>query len=510
MRIVLFVLAVVFGAPFALLGFLLMASPPQSPDLRAATPVVAFALLFGGWAVFPLFLFGLDETLDPARLALLPLRRSRLMAGLMAASSVGVGPMVSLVALSGAVLGYGRGLTGTAIAVVAVAVQFALCVTISRAVVTALTRLLRSRRTRDLFVVLSLLLFAALNPLLQLPRLLAGSLSPEAVDRLVLVLSWSPPGLAGRALAEAEVGRLATATWHVALAALFLVPLGLWWSHSLDRLTTTAEPANRGTGGSLVVKDLFPGPVRFLPRNRLGAVTAKEFRYLWREPQFRAQRILSALFAVGAVVAMATLPGDPAPESVLAAAGLMWLFTLYGINQFAIDRGAYWLHVVTPGDPGRDLVAKNLANALVNVPPFVVVLVGLAAVSDGWVYVPLAACLGAGALGASFGPGNVASVRLAQPLPESSTNLWATSPGQGCGTALLIVLILVANLLLALPLAALVLIGVRAWRPLLLLAGPISLAYGGVIYGLGLRVAVEWLRHHQPELLEALTPRRTI
>jgi hypothetical protein len=72
------------------------------------------------------------------------------------------------------------------------------------------------------------------------------------------------------------------------------------------------------------------------------------------------------------------------------------------------------------------------------------------------------------------------------------------------------VLILVANLLLALPLAALVLIGVRAWRPLLLLAGPISLAYGGVIYGLGLRVAVEWLRHHQPELLEALTPRRTI
>ena len=43
-----------------------------------------------GWLFLPLVFFGVDESLDPARFALLPLRRRTLIAGLLTAALIGV------------------------------------------------------------------------------------------------------------------------------------------------------------------------------------------------------------------------------------------------------------------------------------------------------------------------------------------------------------------------------------------------------------------------------------
>ena len=89
-------------ALLALVGFLALA------DARAATPtgpdlaIVVFGIATLGWTIFPILGFGNDETLDPQRLATLPLSRRQLVSGVLAASLVGVAPLATLIAFSGA------------------------------------------------------------------------------------------------------------------------------------------------------------------------------------------------------------------------------------------------------------------------------------------------------------------------------------------------------------------------------------------------------------------------
>ena len=90
-----------FGAGvFALGGFSSLAlarRDANAPDLA----IVVFGLATLGWTILPILGFGNDETLDPQRLATLPLSRRQLVSGVLAASLVGVAPLATLIALSG-------------------------------------------------------------------------------------------------------------------------------------------------------------------------------------------------------------------------------------------------------------------------------------------------------------------------------------------------------------------------------------------------------------------------
>ena len=196
----------------------------------------------------------------------------------------------------------------------------------------------------------------------------------------------------------------------------------------------------------------------------MGAVAAKELRYLWREPILRAQRISAGVLIGGTVVAVLVVPTLRRPEFVLAPAFLVWWFSVGALNQFAIDRSAYWMNVAAAGDPRDDLLGKNIALAIANVPLFTILAVVIAIVTKGWGYLPVAVANEAGLLAVMFAVGNVTSVRLAQPAPESPMNLWASRPGQGCGTAALMMVALLLNLLLIGPVAGLVAAGLKLWR----------------------------------------------
>jgi ABC-2 type transport system permease protein len=65
----------------------LLRSQSASVDVTPAT-FTAFAF---GWLILPIFAFGLDSTLDPATLAVYPLRIRPLAVGLLAASATGPG-----------------------------------------------------------------------------------------------------------------------------------------------------------------------------------------------------------------------------------------------------------------------------------------------------------------------------------------------------------------------------------------------------------------------------------
>ena len=132
---------------------------PTAPDL--AIVVFAFATL--GWTVLPILGFGNDETLDPQRLATLPLTRRQLVTGVLAASLLGVAPLATLVALSGAFVGLVHNGLSAALVALAIAATLLLCVVASRTLVALLVPVLRSRRGRD-FTILAVTLLGLMPP----------------------------------------------------------------------------------------------------------------------------------------------------------------------------------------------------------------------------------------------------------------------------------------------------------------------------------------------------------
>jgi ABC-2 type transport system permease protein len=500
------------GLPLAFGGFLLLALVPRAePGAGLVLVEVVFLALFCGWGLFPLLSFAGDASLDPSRLALLPLRPGQLVAGLSVAACVGVAPLCTLVALGGAVVGFATLGPGLVLVVAAVLVQFLLCIVGSRALLTALSRQLRSRRARDLVIVVVGVTALAFNLALQVGARLAERLERsdlEALRPLARAIGWLPPGLAARALVDAGQGRLLAATAELAGAALAVVLLGFWWWRSLEQVLTTAEPAARARPRTDA--GLFPRPLRrLLPADQRGAVAAKELRYLARHPRLRVAWLMSGLLGLGLIVFVAVTDGLQHPWMVLASLVMAFLASQNSLNQFGFDGAAYWTHVAAGADPRGDLTGRNLASMLSGTLTTAVLALVLAAVTGGWLYVPVALCVGVGVLALSLGVADVVSVRFAYPLPDDASNLWAVQgTGQGCLVGLVQMLAFAAQGVLLLPLAALVVAGLVLWPPALVLACPAALVYGGWLWRVGVGLGSAWLDGHQPELLASLSPRR--
>ena len=124
-----------FGAGvLGLTGFVTLAlarGDKTAPDLA----IVVFGIATLGWTIFPILGFGNDETLDPQRLATLPLSRRQLVTGVLAASLVGVAPLATLLAFSGAFIGFTHGAASTILIAIAVVATLLLCVVASRTLV---------------------------------------------------------------------------------------------------------------------------------------------------------------------------------------------------------------------------------------------------------------------------------------------------------------------------------------------------------------------------------------
>jgi ABC-2 type transport system permease protein len=494
------------AAGVALLEVILGRSNPEAGEILVGG---LFVLLGLGWLVGPLIAFGTDETLDPDRLALLPLRPKALIAGLVTASAIGVVPLATILVVGGAVGGLAPLSPGLVLTVAAGLGQIVFCIVAGRALTTGLSGMLRSRRARDLALALVTLSGVAFSLSGQLIGRVAGGIDPGQLDRLegfVRALTWSPPGLAARAMVDARRGDLGWAVLDLVMLAVVIGLLAAWWHRSLDRLTTTAEPAARTVRGA---RGLFPRWLGWLPRTPLGATIAKEARILVREPRLRINWLFSVAAAIALPVVVALVPAVRHPEMVLASVALLWMQNANSLNQLGTEGRAWWQVAVSGADPDTDLTGRNLAAMLVSLTVTAVSAVPVAALTGGWLYLPAAVAIGAGLLGTMYGVGDVVSVRAPQPLPEVSGNLWAMGgTGQGCMSALLQMAALTVQSMLLLPLIAGTLIGLFAWWPALVIAAVLAVPYGYLLWWAGRRVASGWLAGHQPELLDALSPRR--
>ncbi|HWD71309.1 MAG TPA: hypothetical protein VG779_02170 [Actinomycetota bacterium] len=465
---------------------------------------LVFDSFFLGWLFLPLLGMGTDETLDPSRLALLPLEGPVLMRGLLTASLVGLGPVATLVALSGALIRARPGVAESLVIGAAVAVELLLCVVGSRAMTTLFSGVLRSRRGRDLLVFV--VAVAGIVPALAgqiVPRLLVSpnhktiTLGPAG-----RALSWLPSGWLAQSILQARAGHLPVAIAELAAGGA-AVAAGLWvWSRALQRALTTSEPgsAKQGRKGP----GLFSPPLSFLPRTRTGAMAAKEMRYMWRDPRRRAS-LLSVVILLAFPVAGILMGRTHSRQLVLLAGAGALVLCLQAVNQFGLDGPAFWMNVAAGGDPAADLRGKNLAIAVPGAVLVAVEALGLAVLSGGWAYLPAAVFLGAAAIGVALGVANQASVLAPYPVTDTATNLWGNNAG--CLTALTGLLAMAVTGLLLGPVVAAVAVSLAAWRPGLIVVAAAAALYGYVLWRLGCRLAAARLRNRQIEVLQAVSSR---
>lgn len=509
-KILALILAVVFGTVVG--GGVLVGLAALRGTGRTATDVgnLLFTLLTLGWTVFPPLLFGADETLDPARLALLPLTRRELMTGLLAASAVGIPAAVTSLALIGALIGLSGGPASVLVGLLAVGLELALCLSLSRAVTSALSGLLRSRRGRDLSILVGAALAVSVQVLNLGAQRLLRSTDGHAVLSVADRLRWTPPGLAAAAMGDARDGRYGLATLELAVVAATVVLLLAWWHRTLARSLTTADAS------SSIPTRARPKPfAAHLPQltGRAGAVAAKDLRYAWRDPR-RKTAWVSALLLGAIVPSAAAATGTGLhPGTVFVVCSVAALAGMQSFNAIGLDGAATWVNLTTtdsPADLVADLAGKNLAVTLIAVPALAAVGVTLAALSGGWGLLPLALAAAGCLLGVALGVGNMLSVRAPYAVPERPTGAFATTgAGQGCAIGLLALLGLASVLALLVPPAAVMLalytVAPDGWGLLGLVLLP---AYGAAICWVGRRLAAAALLERMPEVLAAISPKR--
>ncbi|ATO87572.1 ABC transporter permease [Actinoplanes sp. SE50] len=197
-RVVLFVLGSCAASLLAVLGYAVFALPGHLHDAHLAGMLLPFggAVLLLGWLFLPLLFFGVDESLDPARFALLPLPRRTLVAGLGTAALAGLPALATLAATAGMTDTAAR--LGGPVAGVAetagVLGGLLLCVAVSRAVTSAFATALRSRRARDLATILLAVVATSVAPLQLLLLGLLDRADWTDVAGIAEVIGWTPLG----------------------------------------------------------------------------------------------------------------------------------------------------------------------------------------------------------------------------------------------------------------------------------------------------------------------------
>jgi ABC-2 type transport system permease protein len=517
-----FFLGLLFGLPFAIFAAIgLAATGAASADVGYVVAVAAGAAVVLSWTLIPLLFFGVDETLDPARFALLPIRPRTLTRGMIAAAFIGVPALVTLLTTSGLVVAAAIrfGAVEAVAAAVGVVGGLTIGVVASRAVTSAFAALLRSRRVRDLAAVLLALLATSVGPIqwAAVAALESGTMA-QAV-RAADVIAWTPLGAPYVLPFDVAAHRWDLASARVAITLGTIALLLWWWSRTLESamLDTSSGGSVRGARGRSTgaVGALVPAVMRFGGTGPFAAIMARESRFWWRDGRRRAA-LISILVASAVVpVAFSISTGQSRPDVTggLSALGFTFAITMAGTmggmllgNQFGYDGSAYAAHLLSRVRGTTELRARAAAAAVVALPAQIAVVVAVALFANQVAYLPAGLGILAASFGAALASAALLSVLAAYPMPENA-NPFAMNSGAGSAKGLLSVVALVATLVFCAPMviAAYLVGSSTGWSWALLAAG---VGYGIGAAWLGTYIAGDRIDRRGPELLAAVTPTR--
>jgi ABC-2 type transport system permease protein len=472
----------------------------QSTSVDLTT--VIFMVLAFGWLICPLIAFGLDATLDPATVALYPVRTRPLAVGLLAASATGVWPVANVIGLLGVTVGLAHGPLGLLIALVAVVLEVLFCIVLARLVTTGMAGLLRSRRGKDLAAFLIIPIFAGYEFAIQVvPRLAAsGKLTVRSFNGVDAWMRWLPPGLAAHAIQDASDGHAGTALLRLALLAGVIVAIGWLWVRVLGRALVTTDASNR----SAAVRGTALPFARYGVR---GAVAARFWIYQRREPlalvTWGVTAVIMVVVSITALMKQGQNPGVLIADAVFGA-GFTGYYHANAIGwtgqPFAYEAMALTGH--------RSLRAyftgQNIAVGLVAVPLLGVMTFGLALLARRPEYGFLSFAVALAGIGAALALSNILTVTAPYPVVERPGNPMPKPADGYTGYAVLGVFAnLIGVAVAAAPMIAAAVLtngdpsAVR--MPLLIVAGAV---YGLFLSWIGVWIAANASENKLPELCQ--------
>ncbi|WP_406484015.1 transporter [Streptomyces sp. NBC_01568] len=473
-------------------------------NAHAGTVVVLLAAILAlGWTFMPLFFPSGDETLDPSRLVMLPLRPRPLVQALLASSLVGIGPLFTLCLAIGSVLAAARGAAGAVAAVVAAPLLVLGCVALARAVATANVRLLTSRKGRDLAVLSGLLIAVGgqvANFASQSLFQAGGLASLEPVEDVV---RWLPPATAIGMVDSASEGAYGVAAAQLALTLAAVIALLWFWERTLTRLMVTPDGStitaarpmkDRGAGGRWSL----------LPAGRTGATMRRTLRYAVRDPKTKSGWVTS--LAIGVIIPVFNaLQGSGSVYLGCFGAGMLGML-MY--NQFGQDTSAFWMVAQTISstrDAYVELRARAAALALVTVPYTVLVTSVTAAVIGDWSALPAATGLALALLGSMLCTGALASAHFPYSIPSDGA-FKNVAPGQGGLAWGGILAGMVVSAIVSAPVIVMTIwLNVGDHQDISWIVLPLGAAWGTLAAWAGLRLAAPTVARKLPEILWAVS-----
>ena len=491
--------------------------PPYAAHLLRAVLLAAYVL----WLASPIVGYAVMEDYDISKLLPYPLTPRQILTGVVLGSALDAGVLLLLPALLAVIAGFGAHLLPAVLTVLALAAFLCHTIALSHGLGLAAAGILRSRRGRDLLIVLMPLLWIAFYIGSQVLSRRAAHYDWRAFlgGHFWQTMGYLPPGLTARAIGAARSGHYPAACGLVlGLGALALVSLWLagWLVHLVytgDR-TESAPRRREGAGPRPRAAPRRPGLSRWLPPV-VEAVASKEIRYLRRDPAFKflAMQIIY-LVAVIAIGAIYPWQGRHAPVRLPSPAllwgwssGLVVMESQLVFNIFGVEAGAAPLLFLSPGPRRQILMGKNLVQwavlCAVNLP----VLVVSTAVLKRWDQLAPLAVWAVLATAVFIAAGNLVSVWLPYPLAARAGTVRRRSASRGAGYSLLHLLAISVTSVFALPvLGALLLPALWVDPRWLLVTVPLATAYTAFGYLLTLHLAEQDLTAREVEVIERLRP----
>lgn len=508
----------------------------------------ALGLLYIAWAALPVLQYSVNAGLDMSNLQAYPVSRAERMVALTVATLFDPATIIILALFAAVVVGWHVSALATILTLLALALLYVHIVNLSQCTLAALVGLLRSRRYRDLSILIFALMSVACSLSGQVATILARRVGgPGAFAQLDLgrYLQWIPPGMSARAIIAANSGDpLGALPWLLALLVTALALLAIWgWV--LDRGVTTPEGgggsaqrrrrkattasagvaapirpalgvtlvasvATATSAGSEAATSAPSRPHRSAPI--IAAIAVKDLRYFWRDPQVKAS-LLSSLVLLFVIFAPNLMHRSGAPAGFFAQrlAGLQPLMAplpallivlTLSLNTFGLERQGLQSLFLTPVRPLEILWGKNLAVGIVAGAAQVVLITAVCAVTGDWSGMPLALVEGAAATLTLLGAGNLTStlvpLRVRQ-LRMGSNNISSES---GCLRSVISLGALWGTLFALAPVLVLLLLpALLEYRQWYLFTAPLALIYGLAIYQAATMLIAPRLLKRAPEIL---------
>lgn len=451
--------------------------------------VPGFALVTVMWMLAPLLVFGVDNTVDPSRFALLPQSARQLQPGLLIAGLLGLPGLALILLAAGQVVTWARSPLALVVALISALAGVVTAFLLSRVVTAGFAKALASRRMRDLA---GLLLGALLMLFIVGDQFLGRAAGKDpaalrtAAEHTRDILGWTPFGWAWAAPAEVAAGHTLSGMARLALAVLLTGALWWLWGTLLDRALVSigeGETHNEVQASGLVDRLCPPTPT--------GAVAARCLRYWRRDPRYLTSLVSVVIVPVVFTFSLKDSAFGPMAAPVMLAA--MIGPTL--MTDLAYDNSAFWVHV-SSGIPMRaDRWGRVFAFGVLIVPLLVLLLLGSAIVSGHWDALAWGTALSVAVLGVSCGLACAAGAYYPGTAPPPGANPFAVKSGGGIAVVAVMLGCWLTTALLCLPVIVLILFGLSA------IALPVGFLVAAVVLVAGVRMGAARMERTAPEIL---------